>query len=70
MTWTWTYEGSDGQTLATPENAPEQQPFPTQADAETWVGEVWRDLREAGVHAVSLFEDARKAYGPMSLDPA
>jgi hypothetical protein len=66
MTWTWTYEGPDGATVA----GPEQPPFPTQADAETWVGEVWRDLREAGVHAVSLFEGDRKAYGPMSLDPA
>ncbi len=66
MTWTWTYEGPDGATV----DGPEQPPFPTQADAETWVGEVWRDLREAGVHAVSLFEGDRKAYGPMSLDPA
>jgi hypothetical protein len=32
------------------------------------VGEVWRELSEAGVAAVSLHEEDRKAYGPMSLD--
>lgn len=68
MAWTWTYEGPDGKPVTAPDDAPEQPPFPTQADAESWVGEVWRDLREAGVHGVTLFEDDRKAYGPMSLD--
>ena len=50
--------------------APEQPEFPTQADAESWVGETWRELAEAGVSAVTLFEGDRKAYGPMSLEPA
>ena len=70
MTWTWQYEGLDGQHLDAPEGSPEQPSFPTQADAETWVGEEWRVLRECGIHAVSLYEDDSKAYGPMSLDPA
>jgi hypothetical protein len=69
MTWTWQYEGSDGQAVEATEGGPDQPPFPTQADAETWVGEVWRELRESGVHAVSLYEDGHKQYGPMSLDP-
>jgi hypothetical protein len=69
MTWTWTYEGPDGERVEAPE-APEQPDFPTQADAESWVGETWRELRAAGVSAVTLLEDDRKAYGPMSLDPA
>jgi hypothetical protein len=42
--------------------------FPTQADAESWIGEAWREVRAAGVEAVSLCEDDRVAYGPMSLD--
>jgi hypothetical protein len=70
MTWTWTYEGPDGAPAEGGPATPEQPDFPTQADAESWVGETWRDLREAGVHAVTLFEGDRKAYGPMSLDPA
>ncbi|MGB8650672.1 MAG: hypothetical protein WCD35_08415 [Mycobacteriales bacterium] len=70
MTWTWSYEGPDGAPVEPAESAPEQPDFPTQADAESWVGETWRELREAGVHAVTLHEDGRKAYGPMGLDPA
>jgi hypothetical protein len=41
--------------------------FPSQSDAESWVGEVWRDLLDAGVDAVTLFEGDRQVYGPMSL---
>ena len=44
--------------------------FPTQADAETWVGEVWPDLLDGGIEAVNLYEDERMVYGPMSLRPA
>ena len=70
MTWTWRYEGPDGDPIAGTDELPEQEAFPTQADAESWVGETWRELRAGGVHAVSLFEGDRKAYGPMGLDPA
>ena len=50
--------------------APEEyadQRFASQADAESWVGEVWADLADAGVDAVTLFEHDREVYGPMSL---
>ena len=40
---------------------------PTQGDAETWLGETWRELLDAGVDAVVLLEDDREVYGPMSL---
>ena len=43
------------------------QRFPTQAEAESWVGEVWADLAEQGVDAVTLYDGDRKVYGPMSL---
>jgi hypothetical protein len=33
----------------------------------TWIGEIWRELRDAGVDAVTLLEDGREVYGPMSL---
>jgi hypothetical protein len=65
MTWTWRYEKADGST-AEVDPAP---PFPTQGDAETWVGEVWRELLAAGVDAVTLVEGERVVYGPMSLHP-
>jgi hypothetical protein len=41
--------------------------FASQADAESWVGEIWSDLAELGVDAVSLLEADRVVYGPMSL---
>ena len=67
MAWTWTYIGPDGKAVA-PESATES--FLTQAEAEDWIGLEWRELRESGVSSVTLMEDDRVVYGPMSLDPA
>jgi hypothetical protein len=67
MPWTWRYERSDGTVL---DDVEPVATFPTQADAETWVGEIWRELVAAGVDQVSLLEDGRLVYGPMSLHPA
>ena len=67
--WTWRYERTDGSVLSlTPADAPST--FPSQADAETWIGEEWQGLLEAGVDAVTLLEDDRVVYGPMSLHPS
>jgi hypothetical protein len=49
--------------------APEPDTFPSQAEAESFIGESWRELLDAGVEQVSLFEGDRKIYGPMSLRP-
>ncbi|SFC53233.1 hypothetical protein SAMN04487968_107199 [Nocardioides terrae] len=43
------------------------QRFASQGDAESWVGEVWRELADQGVDSVTLFEHDREVYGPMSL---
>jgi len=43
--------------------------FPTQGEAESWLGETYPDLLESGVLAVSLYEGDRRVYGPMSLEP-
>ena len=43
--------------------------FPTQGEAETWLGEFYPELVDAGVRAVSLYEADRLIYGPMSLEP-
>lgn len=42
--------------------------FDDQARAEEWLTASYEDLRDAGVHAVSLFENDRLVYGPMSLE--
>ncbi len=69
MAWTWRYEGSDGIELEATEARPASQQFPTQADAETWVGEAWRELLDSGVDQVSLLDGAIVVYGPMGLHP-
>ncbi len=65
MPWTWRYLTVAGGP-ATPASS---EGFPTQADAESWLGESWRDLMEEGVERVTLLEDGREEY-TMSLSPA
>ena len=69
MTWIWRYEAPDGSTVQ-PEGAAAPEAFPSQSDAESFIGESWRELLESGVAQVSLFEGDRKVYGPMGLDTA
>lgn len=65
MSWTWRYLDRDGNQVEPSENGR----FSTQADAETWLGQSWQDLVADGVVAVTLLEDGREVYGPMSLEP-
>lgn len=44
-------------------------PFGSQGDAEAWISANYAELPALGVSAVSLFEEDRLVYGPMSLDP-
>lgn len=64
MAWTWRFEKSDG-TETEPAVQPEE--FPTQGDAESWIGEVWQELQEGGTDQVTLLDDGATVYGPMSL---
>jgi hypothetical protein len=50
-----------------PEGVPAPEQFPSQADAESFIGESWRELLAGGVHQVTLFEGDREVYGPMGL---
>ena len=68
MPWTWRYEKTDSAVVSSGD-LPEAI-FASQGDAESWLGENWRGLLEAGVDQVTLLEDDRKEYGPMSLHPA
>ncbi len=68
MPWTWRYEKTDGAVVSSGD-LPEAI-FASQGDAESWLGENWRGLLEAGVDQVTLLEDDRTEYGPMSLHPA
>jgi hypothetical protein len=64
MTWTWRYEDVEGRSVDGPAES-----FSSQADAESWVGQTWRELAESGVVTVTLMEDDRTEYR-MSLLPA
>ncbi|MEU5564667.1 MULTISPECIES: hypothetical protein [Micromonospora] len=63
MAWSWRYEGTDGQPATGPAES-----FGSQADAESWIGQVWRELASSGVTSVALVEDDRVEYR-MSLLP-
>jgi hypothetical protein len=67
MSWTWQLEKDDGSVL-TSRSLPRES-FTSQGDAESWLGENWRTLLAAGVDQVSLLEEGRPQYGPMTLHP-
>lgn len=64
-TWTWAYDVADGIPEAG-DGLPGGR-FPTQGEAEAWLGEHWAELAERGVSAVSLRCGSELVYGPMSL---
>lgn len=66
MAWTWRYETADGSEVDPPE-APAPEVFPSQGDAESWLGETWEELLHAGVDQVTLLDGSREVYGPMGL---
>jgi hypothetical protein len=68
MTWTWQFQKADGAPAGS--RSLPKETFGSQGDAETWLGEQWRNLLDSGVDQVSLMEDGRCEYGPMSLHPA
>lgn len=72
MAWTWRYDTTAGPSEGSGEDqvpTPAQASFPSQADAESWLGESWRELLSSGVTRVTLMDDAREVY-PMGLKPA
>jgi hypothetical protein len=62
VSWMWRLQRADG-TLV-PAMSPAHS---SRSDAESWLGETWRDLADAGVAEVTLLEDGERVYGPMSL---
>ena len=63
MSWTWTLENADGESVGKSES------FDSRSDAESWVGESFGELVERGVDQVRLFDGDTEVYGPMSLHP-
>lgn len=67
MGFSWRYETSDGADLTALPEVASTESFPSQGDAESWIGLTWRELLAAGVDQVSLLEDDRVVYAAMSL---
>lgn len=63
MTWTWRLESADGAGV----DDPSTPAHPNQSDAESWLGENWRELAKAGVSQVTLLDANTVIYGPMPL---
>jgi hypothetical protein len=66
--WTWTYLDADATEMTG--EALVSTGFPSQGEAESWLGEQWRELGAAGVDAVTLVHEGEVVYGPMSLRAA
>jgi hypothetical protein len=64
--WWWRLEDANGAEVTVSAEYADRR-FASQADAESWVGEFWAGLAEAGVDGVTLIEAERVVYGPMSL---
>ena len=62
MSWRWVPDREPTR------SGPEVRTFASQGEAETWLGEFYPELMSAGVRAVSLYEEERLVYGPMSLE--
>ena len=67
MTWTWRLEGPAGETVDPASIGLAVPPSDNQGDAESWLGENWRELLARGVHSVTLFDGDSRVYGPMGL---
>ena len=67
MSWHWRFEDPSGAPVdpATIGVAPIESD--NQGDAESWLGENWRELLDRGVATVSLFDGDTEVYGGMGL---
>jgi hypothetical protein len=67
MSWHWRLEDSSGATVEPSSIGIEIPPSDNQGDAESWLGENWRELLARGVATVTLFNGDDEVYGPMGL---
>ncbi len=67
MSWHWRLEDPAGAAIHPSTLGVEVPESDNQGDAESWLGEHWRDLLARGVATVTLFEGEEEVYGPMAL---
>jgi hypothetical protein len=68
VNWTWRFVWDDAGSSARSDVVATSEPFPSRSDAETWLGEQWRELRSAGVEAVQLIEGDQAVGSPLRLE--
>jgi hypothetical protein len=69
MSWTWQLEDPLGGVVDPAALGVEVPESENQGDAESWLGENWRDLLERGIASVTLLSEGDPVYGPMGLAP-
>ena len=67
MSWHWRLEDPAGATLVPASVGVQPPESDNQGDAESWLGENWRELLDRGVATVTLFDGDAEVYGPMGL---
>jgi hypothetical protein len=67
MSWHWRLEDPAGTAVDPASLGVEVPESDNQGDAESWLGENWRELLEQGVATVTLFDGDDEVYGPMGL---
>jgi hypothetical protein len=67
MSWRWRLEDPAGGTIAPATIGVDVPESENQGDAESWLGENWRELLARGVATVTLFDGEEQVYGPMGL---
>ena len=70
MSWHWRLEDASGAAVDPADVGVEMPATDNQGDAESWLGEHWRDLLARGVATATLYDGTTKVYGPMGLAPA
>ena len=67
MSWHWRLEDPAGAAVDPSSLGVEMPESENQGDAESWLGESWRELLDKGVATATLFDGDEKVYGPMGL---
>ena len=67
MSWHWRLEDASGRAVDPADVDVEVPETDNQGDAESWLGEHWRELLARGVATVTLFDGDEEVYGPMGL---
>lgn len=66
MAWTWKMLDADGREVPVSDEFAGEE-FGSQAEAEAWFSDVFVELAQEGVDAVTLYDGDTEVYGPMSL---